>query len=229
MGAMAYFSPDGLAFLRQLRLHNDKAWFDQNKGRFDQGLREPGLRLVSDLAPTLKKISKYFEVDPRPNGGSMARIYRDTRFSKDKSPYKTALFFHFYHRGGTEDAMPAFYLRFEPGASVVGGGVWHPSTPMLEKIRKAIVKSPKVWGTAKGKSKIGSSCTMGGESLKKVPRGYDPDHPYAEDLMRRDFGVSQPLDDAFLTSSKLIPELDKGLRTAAPVLEFLCKGIGLAF
>jgi uncharacterized protein YndB with AHSA1/START domain len=81
-----------------------------------EGRREPGLGLVSELAPRLKKVSKHMVADTRPNGGSLSRIYRDTPFPKDKSPYKTALFIHRWHDPGTEDAAPAFYPRRSGGA-----------------------------------------------------------------------------------------------------------------
>ena len=224
-----YFTADGLRFLTELRSHNEKKWFDANKNRFEEGLKEPGLRLIADFGTVLKGISKHFVADPKPNGGSMSRIYRDTRFSKDKSPYKTALFMHFGHRKGTMDAMPGFYFHIEPGHSAAGGGVWHPATPALERIRKSIDKSPDAWERAKGASLVGSACSMGGESLKKVPRGYDPDHRFAEDLKRKDFGVSQPLDDKALSGASLLRDLEKSFRTAAPVIEFLCKAVGLPF
>lgn len=159
----------------------------------------------------------------------MSRIYRDTRFSADKSPYKTALFFHFHHRRGDEEAMPAFYFHVEPGQSSIGGGIWHPSTPALEKIRRQIVNSPAAWGKAKGKSGVGSACTMGGEVLKKVPRGYDPEGPHAEDLKRKDFGVNRPITDAALIGNRLVEELRRSFLGAAPVLRFLCEAVGLPF
>jgi uncharacterized protein (TIGR02453 family) len=224
-----YFTPDGLRFLTQLRSHNERSWFEANKDRFEAGLREPGLRLVTDLEPVLKKVSKHFVADGKPNGGSMSRIYRDTRFSKDKSPYKTALFFHFHHAHGTEDATPAFYFHVEPGASTVGGGVWHPAAPKLDKIRRAIVKSPVAWEKAKGKRGVGAACSMGGEVLKKVPRGFDPEDPNAEDLKRKDFGVHQAAADALLTSASLPAELGRRFAAAASVLEFVCSAIGLPF
>jgi uncharacterized protein (TIGR02453 family) len=229
MASKGYFTPDGLRFLADLRENNEKPWFEANRERFEAGLREPGLRLVADLEPVIKKISKHFVADVRPNGGSMSRIYRDTRFSKDKSPYKTAVFFHFGHARGTEEAMPAFYFHVEPAGSTVGGGIWHPATPMLEKIRRAIVKSPSSWDKAKGKSGVGAACSMGGEMLKKVPRGYDPEDPHAEDLRRKDFGVHQPATNAVITSPGLLAELGRRFAAAAPVLAFLCEAVGLPF
>jgi uncharacterized protein (TIGR02453 family) len=226
---MAYFTRDGLAFLDELGDHNEKRWFDANKARFEDGLREPALRLILDLTPVLSKLSKHFTADPRPNGGSLGRIYRDTRFSKDKSPYKTALFLHFRHRAGTEEAMPGFFMHIQPRSSRVGGGVWHPATPALEKVRKAITRSPDTWAKAKAESGVGAACVMGGEMLKKVPRGYDPEHIHAEDLKRKDFGVTRSIDDSALTGKDLVAQLSDRFRTSAPVLAFLCKSIGLPF
>jgi uncharacterized protein (TIGR02453 family) len=131
---------------------------------------------VLDLAPVLRAISRHFVADAKPIGGSMSRIHRDIRFSRDKSPYKTALFFHFWHARGRDDVTPAFYFRVEPGASLVGGGVWHPDSGQLDKIRRAIVASPDAWQRAKDKAALGKAGFADGETLKRVPRGYDPDH-----------------------------------------------------
>ena len=225
----SYFSRDGLDFLRELTEHNDKDWFERNKARYELGLRDPALRLIADLEPALEKISKHFVVDSRPNGGSLSRIHRDTRFGKDKSPYKTHLFLHFQHENGDDDARPGFFMRFGPGESRVGGGIWHPATPKLAEIRDAITSDPDRWAKAKSKTRLGKTCMMSGESLKKVPKGYDPEHVHAEDLRRRDFGVSSPLSDASLTGSKLVREIEAGFKQVAPVLAFLCDAVGLSF
>ncbi len=228
-----YFTRDGMRFLEELKKHNEKKWFEKNKARYEQGLRDPGLALVADLEPVLGKISKHFVVDPRPNGGSLSRIYRDTRFSKDKSPYKTHLFLHFHHDGhhdaGGEESAPGFFMRLGPGDSRVGGGIWHPASPQLAKIRDAIASDPKGWARAKSKTKLGKTCMMSGDSLKKVPKGYDPEHVHAEDLKRRDFGVSATLSDASLTSATLLKDIERGFRQVAPVIAFLCDATGRSF
>jgi uncharacterized protein (TIGR02453 family) len=224
-----YFTRDGLAFLTELKKHNDKVWFEKNKQRYEAGLRDPGLKLAADLAPVLKKISKSFVVDLRPNGGSLSRIYRDTRFAKDKSPYKTALFFHFRHEDGDEEGAPGFYMHIGPGESRVGAGIWRPAPAKLAKIRDAIAGDAAAWRKAKSKTGLGSACMMSGESLKKVPKGYDPEHEHAEDLKRRDFGVSLDLSDSALTSAELVRDVGERFRAAAPVVDFLCDAIGLAF
>jgi uncharacterized protein (TIGR02453 family) len=229
MAHAGYFTQDGLAFLRELAQHNEKAWFEANKQRFEDGVRAPALRLVADIAPVLRKVSKHMVADPRPNGGSVSRIYRDTRFSKDKSPYKTALFLRFGHDRGAEEAMPGLYLHVEPGASTMGGGIWHPAPAMQESIRKAIVASPARWTKAKGGAAVGPGCAMGGEVLKRVPKGYDPAHQHAEDLKRKDFGLHQPVADAALVGKDLLGEIERGFLAAKPLLEFLCRAVDLPF
>lgn len=225
----SYFTKDGLQFLKDLKTHNEKAWFEKNKARYEQGVRDPGMRLAADLAPVLKKISKRFVVDLRPNGGSLSRIYRDTRFSKDKSPYKTALFFHFTHEDGDDEAAPAFYMHLGPGESGVGGGLWHPAPSKLAAVRDAISKDARGWAKAKTKTGLGKTCMMSMDSLKKVPKGYDPEHEHAEDLKRRDFGVSVPVSDASLARASLLADVEAGFRKAAPVIAFLCDAVGLSF
>jgi uncharacterized protein (TIGR02453 family) len=229
MAQATYFTRDGLAFLGQLAKHNEKPWFEKNKQRFEDGLRAPATRLCEDVAPLLRKVSKHMVADLRPNGGSVSRIYRDTRFSKDKSPYKTALFLRFGHDAGGEDAMPGLYLHVEPSATTIGGGIWHPGPAALDQIRKAIVASPTAWTKAKGGAAVGPGCAMGGEVLKKVPRGYDPEHPHAEDLKRMDFGMHRPLADDVLVGKDLLGEIEGAFVGVKPLLKFLCGAVGLPF
>src|SRR5579859_2760501 len=120
----AYFTPDLFRFLDELEKHNRREWFEANKQRYEQSVKEPFLRLVTDLGPRLKKVSVHLVADPKPVGGSMMRIHRDIRFAKDKSPYKTAVMAHFWHDKGKDGATPAFYLRLKPRQSAAGGGIW---------------------------------------------------------------------------------------------------------
>src|SRR5262245_41179748 len=189
----AYFKRDLFDFLKELSAHNNRDWFQANKSRYEQQLQDPFLRLIADLGPGLKKINPHIVVDPRPNGGSMMRIYRDIRFSKDKSPYKTFVAAHFRHKSGKEGATPAYYVRLDPFASIIGAGIWQPETVALKKIRSLIVREPDVWQTATACGLPKLPCTIGGESLKRAPKGFDPDHPLIEDIKRKNFALSFPL------------------------------------
>src|SRR5215813_5569474 len=141
----AYFKRSLFDFLKDLSTHNNRDWFRANKSRYEQQVQEPVLRLIADLGPGLKQINPHFVADPRPNGGSMMRIYRDIRFSKDKSPYKSFVAAHFWHSGGKDGATPAYYLHLTPGQSSIGSGIWRPEPNALKNIRKAIVKNGEQW------------------------------------------------------------------------------------
>ena len=224
-----YFTAELFQFLRELRQHNDREWFLANKERYESAVRDPFLRLIADLGPRLKTVSPNFLADPRPVGGSMMRIYRDLRFSKDKTPYKTFVAAHVGHKDAADGAGPAFYLRLEPGGSAVGGGVWRPPPPVLREIRDAIVAKPSKWQKAVAGRSFRSGCGMVGESLKKAPSGYDPDHRFIEDIKRRDFATSTSLEDRTISGGDLMDALMQRLRTIAPFMRFLTEALGLRF
>src|SRR5689334_10899815 len=229
MARTAYFSPDLFRFLVDLELHNNRDWFQKNKERYERSVRDPFLRFVSDLGPRLKKISPHFVADPRPVGGSMMRIYRDTRFSKDKTPYKTAVMARFWHANGQEGATPAFYLRIRPRDSLVGAGIWHPEPGALKRIRKAIAQDSRTWQRIKGGREFRSGCGMAGESLKRPPPGFDANHPFIEDIKRKDFAATAPLDDGRVASASFMDDLLGAFKTSSPFLAFLTKAVGLPF
>jgi uncharacterized protein (TIGR02453 family) len=225
----AYFTPDLFHFLSELKSHNNREWFLENKERYERSVRDPFLHFVADLQPRLKKISPHFVADPRPVGGSMMRIYRDTRFSKDKTPYRTAVMAHFSHAKGREGATPAFYLRLHPGDSVSGAGIWRPEPTALKRIRKAIVADARTWKRIREGPELRSSCRMAGESLKRPPAGFAADHPFIDDIKRKDFATTAPLDDARVTGASFMDDLLDGFQAASPFVEFLTKAVGLKF
>src|SRR5713226_3767295 len=183
MAQEAYFRPELFKFLKELRKNNNRAWFLANKDRYESAVRDPCLRFIADLKPHIRKISPHFEVDSRPTGGSLMRIYRDTRFSKDKSPYKTNVGMHFPHRSHSKDShQPGFYLHLQPGGCFGGGGLWHPDASNLKKIRGAIVSRPRDWQAV-----LRGGVAVEGATLKRTPLGFDPDHPFIKDLKRKDF------------------------------------------
>src|SRR5688572_4758258 len=118
-----YFTPATFRFLRELARHNERDWFNTNKARFVSDVQEPALQFIADFAPKLEKLSPHFVADPRPQGGSLFRIYRDTRFSKDKTPYKTHVAMRFNHEAGPDVHAPGFYIHIEPGSSYAGVGL----------------------------------------------------------------------------------------------------------
>ncbi|HUN59356.1 MAG TPA: DUF2461 domain-containing protein [Candidatus Binataceae bacterium] len=225
METTTYFTGDSLKFLKELREHNERGWFERNRPRYESKVRDSFLHLIADLQAPLKKINPGFVADPRPTGGSMMRIYRDIRFSADKSPYKTAVAAHFGSSKQTDGCGPAYYLRIEPGNSMIGAGLWHPDTNALGKIREAIVAKPERWRRITSGAVFGSSCGMSGESLKRPPRGIDPNHPLIEDLKRKDFVISSSLTDEEVCGPGLLDSISEAYRMAAPFVQFLAEAV----
>ncbi len=213
-------------FLRDLKKHNDREWFQKNKARYEAEARDPMLRFIAAFGRPLAGISRHFEADPRPVGGSMFRIYRDTRFGKDKSPYKLHVAAHFPHRASGENGVhgPGFYLHLEPGASFAGGGLWHPEPESLLKLRQAIVSRPQAW---KAVRKPGLEIV--GDTLKRVPPGFDPAHPFAEDLKRKDSYVGTSFDDREVLAPDFLARVTAACRQAAPLVSFICKALELSW
>jgi uncharacterized protein (TIGR02453 family) len=229
MGRKPSFTPELFRFLSQLRKNNDREWFAANKARYESSIRDPFLRFIADFAPFLRKISPHFVADPSPTRGSMMRIYRDIRFSRDKSPYKTAVAAHFWHEKGKEGATPGFYLQLEPGKSLIGAGLWRPEPKAVKTIRDAIAKDSQQWRTATTGREFHSSFDFGGESLKRPPRGYDGTHPFIEDIKRKDFVAGAVLPDGDVCSPDFLATLVKRLRILTPYMKFLTEAVGLPF
>ena len=219
----AYFSPRLFQFLRELETHNDRAWFEANRERYEAHVKEPMLRFISDLGTPLRKISPHLEVDPRPVGGSMFRIHRDIRFSKDKSPYKTHVGAHFPHaRAGPDESAPGFYIHLEPAHSIGGGGLWHPDSAALRRVRDRIATRPREWNAI-----ADAGISVDGESLKRVPPGYTPDHPLAEALKLKDFYVMEQFSEKQVCAADFIKTFTDACRAAAPLMKFLTQAVGL--
>jgi len=225
----AHFSPAMFRFLAELAAHNERPWFEANKERYQRDVRDQVLRFIGELQAPLAKVSKHFDVDPRPVGGSMLRIYRDVRFSPDKSPYKTAVTAEFSHRDAIGAAMFGFYLRLAPGSSILGGGVWQPPPEALRRIREAILKDPKGWKAASSLESLGTGAKFHGEKLTRAPRGFDETHPCIEDLKRKSFALGFSLSDRDLVAPKALSTVVAGYRRMAPFMRFLCRALGLVF
>src|SRR5262245_14009794 len=177
----ASFSPDFFRFLRDLKRNNDRTWFADNKDRYVRDVEAPMLQFIGDFAPHLKKISPAYVADRRRMGGSMFRIYRDTRFSHDKAPFKTWMAARFPHEARKKgEDVPAFYLHLEPKECYGGGGVYHVETAALTRIRQHIVAAPHDWAAV-----LKSGIEIEGETLKRPPAGFDASHKYIEDLKRK--------------------------------------------
>lgn len=220
---------DALRFLKDLRKNNDREWFEANRARYEASLREPARALIRTMEPHLRKISKHFEADDRKAGGSLMRIHRDVRFSKDKSPYKTNLGIQFRHERGKDVHAPGFYVHLDPDSCFLGIGMWHPERDALAAVRACIVESPKAWVKVRDDAGFRARFELGGESLKRPPRGFDPEHPCIEDLRRKDHIAVANLAPAALMSDDAIDTLVTYFQAARPYARFLTEAVGLRF
>src|SRR5215475_9583583 len=142
------FDPEFFRFLAELAENNDRDWFAANKDRYEAEVLEPALAFIEDFGYRLTEISPHMRADPRRMGGSLFRIYRDTRFSKDKTPYKTHTGMHFRHVAAKDVHAPGYYLHLAPDSVFAGAGIWRPDTQTCNKIREAIVAKPRAWREA---------------------------------------------------------------------------------
>lgn len=223
------FDEELFEFLRQLRSHNRRNWFQSNKERYEEHVKHPALQFISDFGPRLRQISPEFVADPRPAGGSLFRIYRDVRFSKDKSPYKTSVGIQFRHKQAKDVHAPGFYLHLEPDSCFMGLGIWHPDGPTLNRIRQSLAEHPTRWKRVIGGKRLSQSFKLGGESLKRAPRGYDPEHPLIEDLKRKDFIAVTELTESAVTSPGFLDVYAQLCKDGSPLVRFLCEAIGVPF
>ena len=229
MSPRAHFSPAVFKFLSDLKRNNTREWFQASKQRYEEEVREPARQFIVDFAPQLRKLSPHFLADPRPVGGSLFRIYRDIRFSKDKSPYKTHTGIHFKHAAGKDVHTPGFYLHLEPRNVFAGIGIWHPDGATLAKIRTGIAADPARWRRVRDGKRFRQRYELSGDSLKRPPRGYDPDHPFIEDLMRKDFVALATLTEADVTVPGFLKFFTELCRSGAPFVKYLCEAIGVEF
>ncbi|MXW17251.1 MAG: DUF2461 domain-containing protein [Gemmatimonadetes bacterium] len=222
-----HFTPATFAFLTELADNNNREWFRANKSRYDGDVKEPALAFISDFAPHLARISTRFRADPRANGGSLFRIYRDTRFSKDKRPYKTHTGIHLRHEAAKDAHAPGFYLHLQPGQVFAGVGIWRPGGPTLRSIREAIDEDPDAWLRASGDERFRASFELTGDSLIRAPKGFSVDHPLIEDLRRKDFIGAARLDESTVLSHDFLACFAALCRDAAPFQRWLCGAIGV--
>ncbi|MCC7009509.1 MAG: DUF2461 domain-containing protein [Acidobacteria bacterium] len=219
---MSYFTPALFSFLRDLKARNTREWFQANRDRYARDVEAPMLRFIADLVPRLARISPAFVADPRRTGGSMYRIHRDTRFSADKSPYKTHVAASFAHeQRKARPSVPGFYLHLEPGDSLGGGGIYHPDMATLTSIRTAIAENPKGW-----RAVIASGLEIEGDALTRAPAGFSPSHPLIAYLRLKDFYALVPFTQRDVCADDFLDRYVEACGRVAPLVRFLTMALG---
>jgi uncharacterized protein (TIGR02453 family) len=223
------FSPDLFAFLRELQRNNNREWFAANKARYVADVQEPALAFIEDVGLRLPEVSGHFVADPRTVGGSLFRIYRDTRFSKDKTPYKTQVGIQFRHEGAKDAHAPGFYLHLEPSSVFMACGTWHPDSETLRAIRTGIASDAERWQGIVSDGGFADRFRLGGDTLKRPPAGFDRDHPLIEDIKRKDFIAIADLTDDDATSSEFLSRFLGLCAESGPFMRFLCDAARVPF
>jgi uncharacterized protein (TIGR02453 family) len=223
--ALNHFNRDVFLFLKDLKANNNRDWFLANKHRYEASVKVPALQFIADFAPHLKQISRHLSADPKPHGGSLMRIYRDIRFSENKSPYKTNVGMSFPHsRADRVVHVPGFYLHLEPGECFAAAGIWHPDNRTLNIVRSAILNRTSEWKKVRA-----SEMKLEGASLTRPPRGYPPDHPMIEDLKRKDFIHSVKFREKQICSETFLYEFTAACKKMSQLVAFLSKAVGLPY
>lgn len=225
----AGFKPSLLAFLAELSEHNNRPWFAANKHRYEAEVLEPALDFIEAMDPWMRSISPYFEAIPSRTGGSLMRIYRDTRFGKDKTPYKTNVGIQFRHERGRDVHAPGYYVHLAPDGCFLCAGMWRPPPPVLKAVREAILEDPEAWLRARDHRPFRRQYVLDGDSLKRPPRGVPVDHVCVEDLKRTDHIGTADLGRKDLARRDLAAWIGKRFAAASPYMKFLCDATGLRF
>jgi uncharacterized protein (TIGR02453 family) len=228
------FKPEALSFLRALKKNNRREWFEMQRDTYARELVGPMKALIEELDVRFASLAPEFVGDPK---RSLFRIYRDVRFSKDKSPYKSHAALWIYHRapgrgvGKEIDGGAGFYLHVEPRGSLVAGGLWMPPRPSLAKVRASLEADLAGWeravGSAAFRRRLGKlTDDEAGILLKRLPRGYAEGHPAERWLRYNSFTVHRAYSDAEILSPKLVDRAMKDFALMLPMCRWLNRALG---
>lgn len=229
MARYASFEKRSLRFLEELQTNNNREWFKANKSRYEEDVLDVALRFIISMQGPLGEIAPHFTAVPSRVGGSLMRVYRDTRFSKNKLPYKTNVGIQFRHEQAKDVHAPGYYVHISPDQVFLGAGMWRPHPDALRRVRERIATRPREWQRVTSDRKFGRSLTLGGESLTRPPRGFDKTHECIEDIKRKSFFVARELDVDDCLKPQFQRTVETTFRNAEPLMRFLCKSVGVSF
>lgn len=212
------FTDQTVAFLEALKRNNDREWFNAHKPDYEAHVRAPMLAIIERLSQDFPRIAPDLAATPR----SMYRIYRDTRFSPDKTPYKTHVAAAFTHRTLPRQESAALYFHFAPGQLWIGAGLYAPGTPRLHRIRQHIAADPDRFRRLVESPAFRRRGGVHGTKLQRMPRGFPADHELAEHLKLKQFlaGGEERNPDIAL-GARFYRTLLRRFETLAPFVEFL--------
>jgi len=214
------FPREGISFLRKLKKNNTRDWFNAHKQEFEENVKLPMQSLIVSLRPHFERFAPEVDVNPK---RSLFRIYRDTRFSKDKTPYKTHAAAHFVLRGTSKGLVGCgYYVHIEPGECFVGAGIYMPDGAQLKKIRNAIAKNGRSFvSVIRGRSFVRRFGSVKGDRLVRMPRGFEEEDPMAEWLKLKQFFVGASLRESTCYRASFVRTIVSHYEAAAPFVRFL--------
>jgi uncharacterized protein (TIGR02453 family) len=213
------FSRAGIAFLRDLKKNNNREWFTPRKSIYEEQLRLPMIELVRAIHGEMLRFAPEYVGEP---AKCVFRIYRDTRFAKDKTPYKTHIAASFGRNGLGKNCGAMYYFSISPEEIAIAGGVYHPAPDVLLAVRQHIARHHEAFRATfesrRLKKLLGE---LQGESAARAPKGFDPEHPAIDLVKRKMYCFFIMLDPAIATTPKLFREIVKCFEAMAPFVEFL--------
>ena len=225
----ARFEPETLKFLEELADNNNREWFKAHKPRYEEQVLDVALRFIQSMHDPLHEFAPHFVAQPTRMGGSLMRVYRDTRFSKSKLPYKTNIGIQFRHEMAKNVHAPGYYVHIDPDETFIGVGMWRPEPDALRGIRERIAAKPTEWKRAVGEKAFRRHFHLGGESLTRPPRGFDKDHELIEDIKRKSFIAVKQMDRDDCLSPQFQRRIESTFKGAELYMRFLCKAVGVPF
>ena len=225
----ARFHPETIRFLEQLETNNNREWFKEHKSRYEEEVLDVALRFIQSMQDPLAEIAPRFVALPTRVGGSLMRVYRDTRFSKNKTPYKTNIGIQFRHEQARDVHSPGYYVHIAPDQVFVGVGMWRPDSDPLRGIRERIAAKPAEWNRVMRDLSFKRQFELGGETLVRPPRGFDKDHECIDDIRRKSFIAVREFEVQDSLKPQFQRTVESSFKMAEPFMRFLCKAVGVRF
>ena len=223
------FNAQCIAFLEELAANNNRPWFKENKSRYEELVLDVALRFIQSMQDPLTDIAPHFVATPTRVGGSLMRVYRDTRFSKNKIPYKTNIGIQFRHEQAKDVHSPGYYVHIEPGRVFLGAGMWMPDSESLRNIRERIAARPEEWKRTMSDPGFKRHFKLGGESLQRPPRGFDKEQECIEDIKRKSFIAVKDMSADACLNPRFQQQVETAFKNAVSYMRFLCKAVGVPY
>jgi|WetSurMetagenome_2_1015567.scaffolds.fasta_scaffold27721_2 uncharacterized protein (TIGR02453 family) len=214
------FPKEGIEFFKKLKRNNNREWFEKHREEFETSIKAPMQSFIVALQIYFSRFAPEFDLNPK---RSIFRIYRDIRFSKDKTPYKTHIAAHFVLRGKPKGFIGSgYYIEIAPGGSYVGGGIYIPESDQLKKIRKAIAGRRKEFLSIVENRRFKKIfAPFGWQKLKRIPKGYEENHPMAEWLKCKQFFVGVSFPESQCYKASFVKEAAGICEELTPLVQFL--------